>query len=174
MHFSFRVNTSKTYDVTTTADVTRRRAAEVRRVDILRALPDALARALPHVRVFSLGPCKAALNECDRLVGRSGEFWESLNPDFCAVIKAQDAVDEEWGEMSSQVDEHLRELRRRADETAGLRDERWWWVEGEGEERRSIEIWKEKGEWARDVIESVDFQPGDLTGMFSNSWRYDP
>ncbi|KAH9921189.1 uncharacterized protein BXZ73DRAFT_79966 [Epithele typhae] len=44
------------YSTTTMADVNERRIAEVRRVDILRALPDALARALPHVWVFSLGP----------------------------------------------------------------------------------------------------------------------
>ncbi|KAH9910411.1 uncharacterized protein BXZ73DRAFT_109044 [Epithele typhae] len=166
--------TALTSEHTTTASTNKRRTTEVHRVDTLRALPDALTRALPHVRVFSLGPYKAALDECDRRAGRSERFWEFLNPDFWSAMQAQDAVDEEWGEMSSQVDEHLRELRRRAVETAGLRDERWWWVEREGEERRAIEIWKEKGEWARYVIESVDFQPGDLTGMFHNSWCYDP
>ncbi|KAH9910177.1 uncharacterized protein BXZ73DRAFT_109408 [Epithele typhae] len=159
---------------TAMAHANEMRAAEVLRVDTLRALPDALLRALPHVRVFSLLGCKAILNFTDLRSGRSEPFWEDVKPDFDTAIQAQDAVDEEWGETSPQVDEHLRELRRRADETAGLRNERWWWVEGEGEERRAIEIWKEKGEWARDVIESVDFQPGDLTGMFSDSWRYDP
>ncbi|KAH9921176.1 uncharacterized protein BXZ73DRAFT_104463 [Epithele typhae] len=173
-HFSFRVNTPKTYGPLSMAGVNRCRTQEVRRVDTLRALPDALPRALPHLRVFSLGPCKTVLREWDRRSGRPEEFWKYLKPDVCAAIQAQDAVDEEWGEMSAQVDEHLRELRRREDETAGLRNERWWWVEGEGEERRAIEIWKEKGEWARDVIEGEDFQPGDLTGMFRDSWRYEP
>ncbi|KAH9921173.1 uncharacterized protein BXZ73DRAFT_79955 [Epithele typhae] len=99
------------------ANENKRRTDEVRRVDTLRALPDILPRALPHLRVFSLLGCKTILKSTDRRGGRSVQLRES---GFYAAIEAQDAVDEEWGEMSSQVDEHLRELRQRADGRRGF------------------------------------------------------
>ncbi|KAH9939354.1 uncharacterized protein BXZ73DRAFT_99557 [Epithele typhae] len=49
-----------------------------------------------------------------------------------------------------------------------MRRQRWWWMEGTGEDRKMVEIWKEDAERARAIIESQGFdREHGLDGFFT-------
>ncbi|KAH9939324.1 uncharacterized protein BXZ73DRAFT_76037 [Epithele typhae] len=108
-------------------------AAELRRIRRLLGAPRALVDAIPTVRILQVrGACPAVLPRTAKEVGEQDE-----------------------GEAAA-----LAELRRMEKEEV-QRWERWWWAENAlgaaGNERALVELWREDGERARDIVEGDDF-----------------
>ncbi|KAH9939326.1 uncharacterized protein BXZ73DRAFT_99528 [Epithele typhae] len=107
-------------------------AAELARIQRLLGAPRALVDALPTVRVLQVrGACPAVLPRTAEEVGEQGE-----------------------GEAAA-----LMELRR-MEKAEVRRWERWWWAEdtlGTAGERALVELWREDGERAREIVEGDDF-----------------
>ncbi|KAH9939322.1 uncharacterized protein BXZ73DRAFT_99522 [Epithele typhae] len=107
-------------------------AVELGRVRRLLGAPCALVDALPTVRVVQVrGACPA--------LPRRAKDQEVGEQDEAAALAALRGMEKE-------------DLRRR---------ERWWWAEdalgSAGGERAMVELWREDGERAREIVEGDDF-----------------
>ncbi|KAH9907681.1 uncharacterized protein BXZ73DRAFT_110146 [Epithele typhae] len=57
----------------------------------------------------------------------------------------------------------------------GERNTRWWRVDGVGEERKLVELWREYGEQAQRIIEdSETYRVADLDAIYLDRCRYEP
>ncbi|KAH9921233.1 uncharacterized protein BXZ73DRAFT_104522 [Epithele typhae] len=57
----------------------------------------------------------------------------------------------------------------------GERNTRWWRVDGEGAERKLVELWREYGEQAQRIIEDSErYRVADLDAIYLDKCRYDP
>ncbi|KAH9919750.1 uncharacterized protein BXZ73DRAFT_104854 [Epithele typhae] len=145
-------------------------AAEVRRVEALRPLPLQLAEAVPSLRVLALFSCWPARMGIHTRAGRA-ELLEPP-PEFIAELEREDEIGRLWGPDSEFLNAPMRRIRELWAEIP--RDKRWWWVEGKGAARRPVEIWREDGERARDMIKRADFDPEKgLDGFYSDKCRYE-
>ncbi|KAH9919755.1 uncharacterized protein BXZ73DRAFT_104861 [Epithele typhae] len=131
------------------------RATEVRRVEALLSLPPRLVAAAPSLQLVALSSCMPR--------PESNNF---VNLQARAELARGDEDERWWGPTSEFVRPALGRLRELREEVP--RDERWWWVEGEGAARRPVEIWREDGERARVLIERADFDAArSFDGFYS-------
>ncbi|KAH9919761.1 uncharacterized protein BXZ73DRAFT_80276 [Epithele typhae] len=132
------------------------REAEVRRVDALLALPPALARAVPSLRLLALHSCRPETTGFDNARERGERMGtRDFPPELAAELAWEDDVERLWGPTSVCVRPALRRLNELRKEVP--RDERWWWIEGEGATRTPVEIWREDGERGREIVRRADF-----------------
>ncbi|KAH9913144.1 uncharacterized protein BXZ73DRAFT_107021 [Epithele typhae] len=143
------------------------RTTEARRAEALRPLPLRLVEAVPTLRVLSLSSCFPRSDIARALARRT-----PLAPEVTAELAREDAVERRWGPTSEFVGPALRRLQVLREEVP--RDKRWWWVEGDGAARAPVEIWREAGERARELIGRADFDPArSLDGFYSAKCRYE-
>ncbi|KAH9919790.1 uncharacterized protein BXZ73DRAFT_104900 [Epithele typhae] len=153
------------------AEVDYRRAAEVRRVEALLPLPQQLVAAAASLRLVALRCCRPGSRSFDNLQ-ECADRVPTLFEHFAAKHAREDEDERRWGSTSEFVRPALRKLRELREDVP--RDERWWWVEGEGAARRPVEIWREDGERARALIERADFDAArSLDGFYSSKCRYE-
>ncbi|KAH9919780.1 uncharacterized protein BXZ73DRAFT_80296 [Epithele typhae] len=145
------------------------RATEARRVEALRPLPPQIVEALPTLRVLALSSClpgRQASTPDERAPARGprrGGDGSARARKRCGAAVGTDS------EFVSPALRRLRELR-----TEIPRDERWWWVEGDGAARTPVEIWREDGEKARELIKDASLDPArSLDGFYSARCRYE-
>ncbi|KAH9919747.1 uncharacterized protein BXZ73DRAFT_80266 [Epithele typhae] len=143
------------------AEADDRRAAELRRVEALLPLPLGSC-GRPSLRLLALRSCLPAFSGLDSPQARG----------LATEPAREDDVERRWDPTSEFVRPALRRLRELREEVP--RDERWWWVEGEGAARRPVEIWREDGERARDLIQRADFDAARTldAGMTSTTSRF--
>ncbi|KAH9919787.1 uncharacterized protein BXZ73DRAFT_104894 [Epithele typhae] len=143
-------------------EVDDRRATEACRVEALLSPPPRLVAVAPSLRLIALRSClprTSGSNEFDNLQAR-------------AELAREDENEQWWGRTSEFVRPALGRLRELRKEVP--RDDRWWWVEGEGAARRPVEIWREDGERARALIERADFDAArSFDGFYSAKCRYE-
>ncbi|KAH9925667.1 uncharacterized protein BXZ73DRAFT_103200 [Epithele typhae] len=160
-----------TWSAENMAEVDTRRATEVRRVEALLPLPPRLVAAAPSLRLLALRACLPGSCNFDSPQARA-ERVPGLGAEFAAELAREDEVERRWGPTSERVRPALRRLRELRAEVP--RDDRWWWVEGEGAARGPVEIWREDGERARALIERADFDAArSLDGFYSAKCRYE-
>ena len=121
----------------------------VQQLEALEALPRALADGISTLRVIGVGLRETQIDPRN--------FLETYSPDLFAM-------DEDGGVTSMWP-----RLTRLAEKWT--RDVSWWWVqvenEGFGETRHMVEVWREVGETARDLIRRDDYDARKtLEGMF--------
>ncbi|KAH9906591.1 uncharacterized protein BXZ73DRAFT_110453 [Epithele typhae] len=156
------------YHASGVAEVDGWRATESRRVEALRPLPLRIVEAVPTLRVLSLSSCLPGSTIFDARCGRHEDF----DLEIMAELARENAIEQRWGPTSEFVSPGLRRLRELRVEIP--RDERWWWVGGDGAARTPVEIWREAGERARELIERRDFDPAtSLDGFYSAKYRYE-
>ncbi|KAH9921209.1 uncharacterized protein BXZ73DRAFT_104497 [Epithele typhae] len=57
----------------------------------------------------------------------------------------------------------------------GERNTRWWRVDGEGAERKLVELWREYGEQAQQLVENAEnYRVADLAEIYLDKCRYEP
>ncbi|KAH9917112.1 uncharacterized protein BXZ73DRAFT_105590 [Epithele typhae] len=126
--------------------------SDVDRLRMLHSLPGQLVDAIPTLRVLGVGTCLPALHP-DR--GKKG--WEGFNK--------KDLVDLE----ESEARKTLREM----GETNMTREQRWWIVDRQAAPAKMVEIWREDGERARDMVESEGFDASmSFDEFYSDRCRY--
>ncbi|KAH9910625.1 uncharacterized protein BXZ73DRAFT_108751 [Epithele typhae] len=158
------------WSATSMARVDDQRATEVRRVEALLSLPQRLVAAAPSLRLVALRSCLPAPSAFDGPEAHAGRV-PALSTEFAAELAREDNAERRWAPTNEFVRPTLRRLRQLREEVP--RDERWWWVEGEGATRRPVEIWREDGERARDLIQHADFDAArSLDGFYSARCRY--
>ncbi|KAH9919789.1 uncharacterized protein BXZ73DRAFT_104899 [Epithele typhae] len=158
------------YHASSIAEVDGWRATESRRVEALRPLPLRIVEAVPTLRVLSISSCLPGSTGFDTRRGRARH--EGLDAEVMAELARENAIEQRWGPTSEFVSPALRRLRELRMEIP--RDERWWWVEGDGAARTPVEIWREAGERARKLIGHRDFDPAtSLDGFYSAKYRYE-
>ncbi|KAH9919753.1 uncharacterized protein BXZ73DRAFT_104858 [Epithele typhae] len=153
-------------DFSSMAEVDSICAPEIQRAETLRALPLRLTEAVPSLRVLALSSCKLGR------VFNWGVCHDLAGPRMIAEIGTEEGIQRQWGPGSESLNAPMRKISELGAEFP--RDERWWWVEGEGAARTLIEIWREDGERARDLIRRADFDPEkSLDGFYSDKCRYE-
>ncbi|KAH9939397.1 uncharacterized protein BXZ73DRAFT_99601 [Epithele typhae] len=122
-------------------------------------LPRGLVAALPTLRVFMIR----------HTVHTREELAEA---EHIADHEDNDANEDELDCLRRDADRAELVLRQIASELP--RPERWWWVERTGGSAEMVEIWREDGEEARDIIEDRDFnRETGLDGFFSRKRVYE-
>ncbi|KAH9921242.1 uncharacterized protein BXZ73DRAFT_104532 [Epithele typhae] len=60
-------------------------------------------------------------------------------------------------------------------EEHGERNTRWWRVDGQGAERKLVELWREYGEQAQRLVEDAEkYRVADLDAVYMDKCRYNP
>ncbi|KAH9911612.1 uncharacterized protein BXZ73DRAFT_82682 [Epithele typhae] len=153
VHFSLHFPpTTQRHHASSIAQVDGWRAAEVRRVEALRPLSLRLVKAVPTFRVLSCSSCLPGSTGFDTWRARARHT--DLDAGVRAELARENVVERRWGPASEFVSPALRRLKELWTEIP--RDERWWWVEGDGAASRPVEVWREAGEQAR---EHANFDP---------------
>ncbi|KAH9919797.1 uncharacterized protein BXZ73DRAFT_104906 [Epithele typhae] len=168
VHFSLHFPpTTQRHHASSIAQVDGWRAAEVRRVEALRPLSLRLVKAVPTFRVLSCSSCLPGSTGFDTWRARARHT--DLDAGVRAELARENVVERRWGPASEFVSPALRRLKELWTEIP--RDERWWWVEGDGAASRPVEVWREAGEQAR---EHANFDPtSSLDGFYSAKCWYE-
>ncbi|KAH9939398.1 uncharacterized protein BXZ73DRAFT_76096 [Epithele typhae] len=170
---------------------------ELERVRAVRdILPDALATAIPTLRVLCVGDTTP---HASAMTMQPEPYVDLPAPNVPGDDDRRDHDREQYLPDGVEVDDRLlypesvpRYSRKKIEKalkaqlklrqmvaSASMRAQRWWWIErsgGEGLGRpEMVEIWREDGERACEIIEARDFKSDtSLNGFFSEKCVYEP